>query len=133
MIIAHEKDASEVTTEGEYRRTLKVLLSPQLDRGIESIAAGLVILPPGGKSDFIGHVEGEMFYVLRGQGAIRVGEQIRPIVAGTAVWVGPHEVHQTMNTGDGELKLLWVLSPPGRESLILEQAGSGAAERGSPE
>ena len=131
MIIVNEKDASEVTTEGEFRRTLKVLLSPLLDRALESIAAGLTILPPGGKSDFIGHAEGEMFYVLQGEGAMRVGEQTWPITEGTAIWVGPHEVHQMINRGSGILKTLWVLSPPGRESLILEQARTGTAERGS--
>ena len=132
MIMVHENDASEVTTAGEFRRTLKVLLSPLLDSGIDSIAVGLTILPPGGRSDFIGHPEGEMFYVLSGQGVMRVGENTRPITEGTAIWVGPHEVHQTINTGGGVLKLLWVLSPPGRESLILEQAHAKAAERGSP-
>jgi quercetin dioxygenase-like cupin family protein len=133
VIIVHEDDVPGVLTEGEFKRTLKVLLSPLLDSGIDSIAAGLTILPPGGKSDFIGHVEGEMFYVLRGVGAMRVGEQTRPISVGTAIWIGPHEVHQMINKGSGDLKILWVLNPPGRESLILEQARAGAAERGSSE
>ena len=124
MILVHEDDVAGVTTEGEFQRTLKVLLSPTLDNAMGSLAAGLTILPPDGKSDFIKHPEGEMFYVLFGEGAIRLGSETRPISAGTAIWVCPQEMHQLLNKGSGVMKVLWVLSPPGRESLLLD--------RGSP-
>jgi mannose-6-phosphate isomerase-like protein (cupin superfamily) len=124
MILVHEDDIPAVVTEGEFKRTLKVLLSPALDKAVDSIAVGLTIIPPGSKSDFISHAEREMFYVLSGEGAMRVGEETKPIFAGTAVWVGPHLRHQMINKGSATLKVLWVLSPPGRESLLLAQAGA---------
>ncbi len=133
MIIVNEKNVPGVTTEGEFKRTLKVLLSPALDEAMGPIAAGLTILPPECRSDFISHSEGEMFYVLSGGGAIRTGSGTRPIGAGTAIWVCPGTQHQLINMGSGALKVLWVLSPPGRESLILEQARAAAAEKGSAE
>jgi mannose-6-phosphate isomerase-like protein (cupin superfamily) len=132
MIIVNENDVPGVTTEGEFKRTLKVLLSPALDRAIDSIAAGLTIIPPEGKSDFISHAEGEMFYVLFGEGAIRIELETKPITAGTAIWVCPRTTHQLINTGSGVMKVLWVLSPPGRESFILEKSGATAAPGGSP-
>ena len=123
MILVHENDVPAVVTEGEFKRTLKVLLSPALDSAVDSIAVGLSIIPPGGKSDFISHAEREIFYVLNGEGAMRVGEETKPIIAGTAIWVGPHTMHQLINGSSGILKVLWVLSPPGRESLLVAQSG----------
>ncbi len=131
MIIVNENDVPGVMTEGEFKRTLKVLLSPALDSAMGCIAVGLTIIPPDGRSDFISHSEGEMFYVLFGGGAIRTGSETRPIAAGTAIWVGPRTKHQLINTGSGVMKVLWVLSPPGRESLILEKGQATAADRGS--
>jgi quercetin dioxygenase-like cupin family protein len=132
MIIVNENDVPGVTTEGEFTRTLKVLLSPALHRAIDSIAVGLTIIPPEGKSDFISHPEGEMFYVLFGEGAIRSELETRPIAAGTAIWVCPGTTHQLVNTGSGTMKVLWVLSPPGRESFILDKSGAAAAPGAAP-
>ncbi len=123
MILVHEDDVPAVVTDDEFKRTLKVLLSPAVDGAVDSLAVGLTMIPAGSKSDFIAHPEREMFYVLSGEGAVRVGEETRPITAGTAIWVGPDIVHQLINRGSSTLKVLWVLSPPGRESWILAQAG----------
>jgi mannose-6-phosphate isomerase-like protein (cupin superfamily) len=124
MILVHENDVPAVVTGGEFNRTLKVLLSPALDSAVDSIAVGLSIIPPGSKSDFISHAEREMFYVLSGEGAVRIGEETKPINAGTAIWVSPHTTHQLVNGSSGVLKILWVLSPPGRESLLVAQSGA---------
>ncbi len=133
MIIVNEDDVPGVMIEGEFQRTLKVLLSPALDSAMGAIAAGLTIVPPEGRSDFISHSAGEMFYVLCGGGTIRTGSETRPITAGTAIWVCPGTRHQLINKGSGVLKVLWVLSPPGRESFILEKSRARVAERGSPQ
>jgi quercetin dioxygenase-like cupin family protein len=123
MILVHENDVPAVDTDDEFKRTLKVLLSPSMDSAVDSIAVGLTIIPAGSKSDFISHPEREMFYVLSGEGSVQVGEETKPITVGTAIWVGPHLMHQLINGGSRTLKVLWVLSPPGRESWILTKAG----------
>jgi quercetin dioxygenase-like cupin family protein len=125
MIISHEDSAPALEVAEPYRRTLKVLLSPALHPELKPIAAGLTILPPGGKSDDDQHVEGEMFYVISGTGRIRVKEEEQPLTPGTAVWVPPWTSHQLFNPGDNVVKILWVLSPPGRETAIIEKSHDG--------
>ena len=122
MIIVHENNAPAVNVPAPFKRTLKVLLSPAINPEIESIGAGLTILPPGGKSNDAKHVEGEMFYVLCGKGCIRVGEEEEELTPGTAIWVPPGVTHQLLNNSNKTLKILWVLSPPGREAAILKKS-----------
>jgi mannose-6-phosphate isomerase-like protein (cupin superfamily) len=130
MIIAYERQAPSLEIEDPHRRTLKVLLSPALDAAVESIAVGLSIIPPGSRSDCVGHPEREMFYVLHGEGTLRVEEELEPIGAGAAIWVPANVTHQLINTGSEVLKVLWVLSPPGREAGILEKCGPGSGRPG---
>ena len=121
MMIAHESKAPGMDVPAPFRRTLKVLLSPAIHPELKSMALGLTILPPGGRSDDHEHVEGEMFYVVSGEGQIRVGEETEAVTPGTAVWGPPGMNHQLMNDSNEILKILWVLSPPGREAEMLEE------------
>lgn len=122
MIIVHEENAPKLDVAEPFKRTLKVLLSPVINSGLKSIAAGLTILPPGGKSDNHEHDEGEMFYVISGKGRIQVGKEMEVLISGTAIWVQSGISHQLLNDSDVTLKILWVLSPPGRERAIIEKA-----------
>ena len=81
MIVSREECAPSMDIPEPNRRTLKVLLSPQLHEGLHALSSGLTILPPGGKSDLHEHSEGEMFYVLSGQCRI-VGRE-RAIIEGS--------------------------------------------------
>jgi uncharacterized cupin superfamily protein len=121
MIIARENDVPAVYMEEPFRRSLKVLLSPAITPELKSIAAGLTLLPPGGSSDFTNHIEGEMFYVISGKGHIIVGDEEEDLVPGTAVWVPAGIDHQLVNSCNDYLKILWVLSPPGREVKLLKK------------
>ena len=122
MIIVDEKNAPGIEVPEPYKRELKVLLSPALHTGLDLIAAGLTILPEGGMSDEHAHEEGEMFYVVTGKGMVKVGSEEEKLSEGKAVWVEPQKSHQLINNGKNTLKVLWVLSPPGREEMILEKA-----------
>ena len=121
MIIAHENDAPSIEVAAPDARTLRLLLSPAKDVGLDPIAVGQTILPPGGQSDCIGHPEGELFYSLSGTGEILGEGERRTLSPGTAVWVPPMKVHQLLNPGKEEMKVLWVLCPAGRERAILEK------------
>jgi mannose-6-phosphate isomerase-like protein (cupin superfamily) len=61
-----------------------------------------------------------MFYVLEGRCRIIVGDEEEELHPGTAAWGPPFVLHQLTNSGDGQCKILWVLSPPGREAAIIE-------------
>ncbi len=122
MIIAREKCAPCTDVPEPNRRTLKVLLSPQLHEGLQSIASGLTILPPGGQSDLHAHEEGEMFYILSGRCRIIVGDEVEELEQGTSVWAPPCLSHQLVNSADEQCRILWVLAPPGRERAIIEKS-----------
>ena len=121
MIIAAENQAFVQHVKGEVERDLKVLLSPALNEGLDQLAVGLTIIPPGSQSDKTGHVEGELFYVLEGTGAIEVEGEKAPVSKGTTVFAPPYAIHQLINNSGESLKILWVLCPPGREKAIIEQ------------
>ena len=70
MIFNDEKHAPTQKIEGAEARLLKVLLSPAMNEGLTEIAVGYSIVPPGSTSDRIGHVEGELFYVISGEGCL---------------------------------------------------------------
>ena len=120
MIVSREECAPSMDIPEPNRRTLKVLLSPQLHEGLHALSSGLTILPPGGKSDLHEHSEGEMFYVLSGQCRIVVGEEEEEVEQGSAAWGPPHICHQLVNNGHRQCRVLWVLVPPGRERAIIE-------------
>ena len=122
MIINDEKGAPTWKVEGEDARLLKVLLSPKMQEGLTELAVGYAIVPPGGHSDKIGHPEGELFYVVSGEGKMYVDGEIVDIHPTTTFWVPPYKVHQSINDSDQELKILWVLVPPGKEEGIIEKA-----------
>ena len=130
MILIHENDAPAMDIAAPFERTLKVLLSPAISEGPEAIAAGLTILPPGGRSETHKHSEGEMFYVVSGYGLVEIENERRELVPGTAAWSPSGTSHCLLNNGTEILKILWVLSPPGREAAILEHAlGYGSDRR----
>jgi quercetin dioxygenase-like cupin family protein len=119
MIVAKEGGAPSMDMPEPNRRTLKVLLSPELHEGLHELASGLTILPPGGRSDLHEHAEGEMFYILNGRCRIVVGGEEAEIHQGTAVWGPPGVAHRVVNLGEEQCRILWVLVPPGRERAII--------------
>jgi uncharacterized cupin superfamily protein len=70
------------------------------------------------------HVTDEMFYVVSGQGELRLGDERRPIRAGDLI-ASPAggEPHQIINTSDGELRYLGFSTVV--EADILDYPDSG--------
>lgn len=69
-------------------------------------------LPAGGSTAAHRHVNTEeIYYLLEGQGLIRVGDQQREVAAGDAIAIPPGAVHQISNTGSGLLKFLCCCAP----------------------
>jgi uncharacterized cupin superfamily protein len=87
--------------------------------GAQKLGYGLTVLPPG-KSAFPLHnhtVNEEMFFVVEGEGEVRIGDARHAIRAGDVIACppgGPETAHQIINTSAGDLKYLAVstrLSP----------------------
>jgi uncharacterized cupin superfamily protein len=107
--------------------------------GASKLGYNLTVLPPG-KSAFPFHchsVNEEMFFVIEGQGELRLGEARHPIRAGDIVACppgGPESAHQILNNSSADLKFLAVstrLSPEvceypdtGRFGLIASMPSS---------
>lgn len=87
--------------------------------GAQKLGYNLTAVPPGKRAfPFHNHhVNEEMFFVIEGEGEIRIGETIYPIRSGDIIACpagGKETAHQIINTGAIELKYLAVstkLSP----------------------
>ena len=92
-------------------------ISPQL--GAKKLGYNLTAVPPGKRAfPFHSHrFNEEMFYVIEGEGVVRIGKDEFPVRAGDVIACppgGPETAHQIVNTGAEELKYLAVstkLSP----------------------
>ncbi len=87
--------------------------------GAQKLGYNLTAVPPGKRAfPFHNHrVNEEMFFVIEGEGELRIGEAVHPIRAGDVIACpagGKETAHQIVNTGTTELKYLAVstrLSP----------------------
>lgn len=122
MIIGYEKSAPTQYTDLPDKRALRLLLSPHLNEGLTQLAAGTTTMESGCTSELHSHVEGELFFVINGKGKFQENGETVAFEAGTAVFSPPFSKHQMVNDGLEELKVLWVLVPPGREKAIIDNA-----------
>ncbi len=81
--------------------------------GAQKLGYNLTAIPTGKRAfPFHNHrVNEEMFFILEGNGEVRVGEQTHPIRQGDVIACppgGPEVAHQIVNTGDIDLKFLAV-------------------------
>ena len=79
-------------------------------------------LPAGGCTTPHYHVKSEeVYYILAGQGLMRVGGESQPVGPGDAIAIPPRALHQITNTGTGVLKFLCCCAPGyEHEDTVLE-------------
>ena len=81
-------------------------------------------LPPGESTT--GHHHGlteEIYYILEGQGRMRIGDETADVGPGDAVAIPPAAFHQITNTGSGVLKFLCCCAPGyEHEDTVLTEA-----------
>ena len=87
----------------------KTLISGGLTRS-ESLTLGVAKIPPGAALSEHRHRQAEVYLVLAGEGSVRVGGAVRPLRAGSAVFVPGDAVHSCENTGATELRLAYILA-----------------------
>jgi mannose-6-phosphate isomerase-like protein (cupin superfamily) len=69
-------------------------------------------LPIGGSTTPHYHVRAEeIYYILSGQGLMRVDKETRPVGPGDAIAIPPGLLHQITNTGSDLLKFLCCCAP----------------------
>jgi len=95
--------------------------------GARNITAGVVTLEPGKGHQRHNHpgVE-EVLYVLEGEGMQMVeleAQERSAVTAGTMIHIPADVFHETINTGNGPMRLLAVYSPPGPEDLLRKMPG----------
>jgi len=110
MVGVNVDDVPVVTTETGTK--LRVLLDTTRDgRGFLSLA--METLSPGQRNIPHWHAElEEIYYILAGQGLMKIGEEVRSVRAGDTILVPRDQVHCLRNAGDVDLRLLCPVSPP---------------------
>ena len=77
---------------------------------VPDLSAGLYVLEAGAVDPQSPHTEDELYYVVRGRGAITVGDETRNVSAGSLIFVAanvPHRFHDI----EERLELLVVFGP----------------------
>jgi len=79
----------------------------------DDMCAGLWSLHPGEECDPDIHPDAsEIYYVVRGNGILRLGDEEYPVRKGMAVYIPMGVEHQTRNTGTDDLCYFWAFAPP---------------------
>lgn len=61
---------------------------------VPALSVGLYSLPAGAVDPQLPHTEDEVYYIIRGRGQIRVGDEDRPVQAGSVVYVEKQVEHR---------------------------------------
>lgn len=77
---------------------------------VPSLSVGLYTLPAGGTDPQQPHNEDEVYYIVEGQGFIRVGQEDRAVETGTIVFVAANVEHR-FHTISEDLKILVFFAP----------------------
>jgi quercetin dioxygenase-like cupin family protein len=84
---------------------------------VPALSVGLYALPAGGVDPQHPHTEDEVYYILSGRGAIRVGEEDREVQPGSLIFVAAQAAHRFHSITE-DLKIL-VFFAPAEGSLAL--------------
>lgn len=82
----------------------------------DNVSTGLQILEPGAHIRRHAHERShEILFCYRGSGFAEIGDARHELVEETMILVGRGVQHKVMNTGASQMRLLWIISPPGLE------------------
>ena len=92
------------------------------------LSVGVYVLEAGATDPQSPHTEDEVYYIVSGRGQIRVGDEDRPVAAGSVVFVGADVEHRFHNVEE-ELVILVVFGPAEYTHRVDHQRGQphGAA------
>ena len=99
----------------------------------DSFSTGLQILEPGAHIRRHAHErQHEILFCYRGEGYAEIGEDRHELAEESMMLIGRGVQHKVVNTGTGQMRLLWIISPPGLEDWFralgrLKQPGDSGA------
>jgi quercetin dioxygenase-like cupin family protein len=134
VVVGEQERDWEAMGEGEASEGVlfKTLISGGLTKS-EALTAGVAKIPPGAALFRHRHRQAEIYLVLAGEGSVGVGEEVRSVRAGSAVFVPGGAVHSCENTGASELRLAYVLAADSFEEVqyvFEDQVDARFARRG---
>jgi oxalate decarboxylase/phosphoglucose isomerase-like protein (cupin superfamily) len=94
-------------------------LSEPLVTNAEKFSMGIVLLEPGKGHAMHNHpgVE-EILYIISGEGEQTVADERRKVGPGTLIHIPPDVLHETINTGWEQMKIIAIYAPPGPEEEL---------------
>jgi len=82
----------------------------------DNFSAGLQILEPGAHIRRHAHErQHEVLFCYRGEGYTEIGETRHALSEESMMLIGRGVQHKVVNTGEVQMRLLWIISPPGLE------------------
>lgn len=82
----------------------------------DGLSVGIQVLEPGTHVRQHAHERAhEMLFIYRGTGYAELDGERHDLCEGTLIMIGRAVQHVVHNTGDTQMKLLWMISPPGLE------------------
>jgi mannose-6-phosphate isomerase-like protein (cupin superfamily) len=82
----------------------------------DSFSTGLQVLEPGTHIRRHAHErQHEILFCYRGEGYAEIGETRHALSEESMMLIGRGVQHKVVNTGPGQMRLLWIISPPGLE------------------
>ena len=108
-VVVHENECAVEGGKGPGRVRWRTLLSADRTPS-DQLTVGVAELDPGQESDPLlhRHAQPEVYYILEGEGFVRVGDEEHPIRAGTTVFIPGGALHRARNTGTTPMRLLYV-------------------------
>jgi mannose-6-phosphate isomerase-like protein (cupin superfamily) len=77
---------------------------------VPAMSVGVYLLAAGSKDQQTPHQEDEIYYVVRGRAALRIGSSTRPVGPGDCMFVAAGDVHRFEDITD-DLELFVVFAP----------------------
>jgi mannose-6-phosphate isomerase-like protein (cupin superfamily) len=109
MIIINRRSAAIINTPHGSE------IRPLIDRttsNIERCSLAEEVLPVGASVGQHHHLETEeIYYILQGSGRMRVGDEVRAVSSGDAVFIPRGHTHTLENTGSSSMIILLVCGP----------------------
>lgn len=108
-------------------RNGEVVIKVDPRTGSARLAMGTQTLRPGaGIGVHLHEQEDEILFVQSGKGVGVVGDGHTPVEAGATIFI-PHGVWHGVENPEGEVSLVWVVSPPGLESFFRDSGSPPGA------
>ena len=112
MLIKKLKDCKEITA-GDNTR-LRELLHPARDAVAIRYSLAVAWIAPGQRSRAHRLKTVEVYYLVRGNGVMHIGDEAARVEAGEAVYIPPGSVQWLDNTGKDEIEFICIVDPAWR-------------------